>query len=61
MAQGFGEIQRNTIKNSSGYQTIFEKITEATGGETQTYTWYKNAVRKEVNRFKEDKGKFHRD
>ena len=45
MAQGFGEIQRNTIKNSSGYQTIFEKITEATGGETQTYTWYKNAVR----------------
>lgn len=61
MAQGFGEIQRSTVKNDSGYETIFEKITALTGGETQTYTWYKNAVRKEVNRFKEDKNKFHRD
>tara|TARA_B100001250_G_scaffold12784_1_gene11118 strand:- start:2063 stop:2749 length:687 start_codon:yes stop_codon:yes gene_type:complete len=61
MAQGFGDIQRSAAKNDSGYETIFEKITTLTGGETKTYTWYKNAVRKEVNRFKEDKNKFHRD
>ena len=52
MAQGFGDIQRSAVKNDSGYETIFEKITALTGGEKKTYTWYKNAVRKEVNRFK---------
>jgi|TARA_B100001250_G_scaffold411480_1_gene440242 hypothetical protein len=61
MAQGFGEIQRSNIKDSSGYETIFEKITTATNGESKSYVWYKNAVRQEVNRFKEDHQKFHRD
>ena len=61
MAQGFGDIQRSAVKNDSGYETIFEKITALTGGEKKTYTWYKNAVRKEVNRFKEDSNKFVRD
>ena len=61
MAQGFGDIQRSAVKENTGYETIFEKITALTGGEKKTYTWYKNAVRKEVNRFKEDSNKFIRD
>tara|TARA_B100000427_G_scaffold327382_1_gene337994 strand:+ start:9296 stop:9982 length:687 start_codon:yes stop_codon:yes gene_type:complete len=61
MAQGFGDIQRSAVKENTGYETIFEKITALTDGEKKTYTWYKNAVRKEVNRFKEDSNKFVRD
>jgi len=61
MAEGFGEIQRSAVKTESGYETLFEKITAATNGESKTYTWYKNAVRKEVNRFKKSTQKFHRD
>ena len=30
MARGFADIQRNSVKEDSGYQTIFEKVTEAT-------------------------------
>jgi len=61
MAQGFAEIQRNTIKEDAGYKTIFEKVTEDTGGEKKTFTWYKNAVRKEIARFAKDKSKYIRD
>ena len=46
MAQGFATIQRNAVKNNTGYTTLFEKITEMTGGEKQSYNWYKNAVKK---------------
>ena len=30
MATGFAAIQRNTITSTSGYKTLFEKITEKT-------------------------------
>ena len=61
MAQGFGEIQRNTVKNDTGYETIFERITQKTGGDKQTLTWYRNAVRQEVERYRQDNTKFIRD
>ena len=44
MAQGFATIQRNAVKDNTGYTTIFEKITNMTGGEKQSFNWYKNAV-----------------
>ena len=61
MAQGFGEIQRNTIKDNTGYETIFERVTQKTGGDKQTLTWYRNAVRQEVVRYRQDNTKFIRD
>lgn len=61
MAQGFADIQRNELKNNDGYQTIFEKVTNATGGEKQTLTWYKNEVRRQISRFAKDKSKYLRD
>ena len=59
MAQGFGEIQRNTVKNNTGYETIFERITQKTGGDKQTLTWYRNAVRQEVVRYRQDLSLIH--
>ena len=38
MAQGFATIQRNAVKDNTGYTTIFEKITNMTGGEKQAST-----------------------
>ena len=61
MAQGFGEIQRNAVKENTGYETIFERITQKTGGEKKNLTWYRNAVRQEVVRYKQDNSKFIRD
>ena len=54
MAQGFATIQRNSTKEKTGYSTIFEKITGMTGGEKQSYTWYKNAVRKISSEYLQD-------
>tara|TARA_B100001175_G_scaffold107702_1_gene91578 strand:- start:559 stop:1254 length:696 start_codon:yes stop_codon:yes gene_type:complete len=48
MPQGFQEIQRPLEPENTGYETIFEKIQKKTGGQKQTYTWYKNAVRTEA-------------
>ena len=61
MAQGFGEIQRSAVKESTGYETIFEKVSQKTGGEKKSLTWYRNTVREEVVRFKKDHKKFIRD
>lgn len=48
MPQGFGDIQRPSTVEEPGYETIFEKITAQTGGEKKSYTWYRNAVRKQA-------------
>ena len=48
MPQGFQQIQRPVEPEETGYETIFEKVQKKTGGEKQTYTWYKNAVRTEA-------------
>ena len=60
MAQGFATIQRNAVKDKTGYTTIFEKITNMTGGEKQSFNWYKNAVKKVSSEYKKDPGKLIR-
>ena len=45
MAQGFKDIQVPEVKEDAGYETIFEKVKEAAGGETKSYLWYRNAIR----------------
>ena len=60
MAQGFATIQRNQQKKDSGYTTIFEKITSATGGKSQTFNWYRNTVTKIAESFKKDPSKIIR-
>ena len=53
MAQGFATIQQ-CCKDKTGYTTIFEKITNMTGGEKQKLNWYKNAVKKVSSEYKKD-------
>ena len=61
MAQGFATIQRNTTNETTGYTTLFEKITELTGGQKQSFNWYKNAVKKSAMDYKKDPSKIIRD
>ena len=61
MAQGFKDIQINQVNDEPGYETIFEKITAATAGETKSYLWYRNAVRREALRYQDSAGKYIRD
>jgi len=61
MAQGFATIQRNTTNETTGYITLFEKITELTGGQKQSFNWYKNAVKKSAMDYKKDPSKIIRD
>ena len=61
MAQGFATIQRNATKADAGYTTLFEKITEMTGGTKQSFSWYKNAVRKAAMDYKKDPKKLIRE
>ena len=61
MAQGFATIQRNATKADAGYKTLFEKITEMTGGSKQSFSWYKNAVRKAAMDYKRDPSKLLRE
>jgi hypothetical protein len=61
MAQGFATIQRNTTNETTGYTTLFEKITELTGGQKQSFNWYRNAVKKSAMDYKKDPSKIIRD
>ena len=61
MAQGFATIQRNTTKETTGYTTLFEKVTQLTGGQKQSFNWYKNAVKKSAMDYKKDPSKIIRD
>ena len=61
MAQGFATIQRNVTNETTGYTTLFEKITELTGGQKQSFNWYKNAVKKSAMDYKKDPSKIIRD
>ena len=51
MATGFAAIQRNTVTSTSGYKTLFEKITEKTKGEKKTFSWYRAAVKSEASSY----------
>ena len=59
MAKGFGSIQRN-LKTDAG-NTLFEKITSATGGEKKSLSWYRSAVRAAATTYKKDLSKFASD
>lgn len=43
MAKGFKPTKKKVNKNP-GYETIFEKITNETKGESKTYSWYKQRI-----------------
>ena len=58
MASGFASIQRNTVKENSGYKTLFERVTNKTGGEKKSLTWYRNAVKQEASSYKKNFNKY---
>ena len=58
MATGFAKIQRNTIKSTTGYKTLFEKVTEKTGGEKKPLSWYRAAVKSEASTYKKNFQKY---
>ena len=58
MATGFSTIQRNTINKDPGYKTLFERITEATGGAKKPLSWYRSAVKQEASRYKKNFKKY---
>jgi hypothetical protein len=60
MAQGFADTLKTT-EDKKEYQTLFETISEKSGGEKKSYSWYRNAISKEISKFKVDKKKFVRD
>jgi hypothetical protein len=58
MAKGFKKEEAN---NSKGYQTIFEKVKEQTGGEDQSWEWYRRSVKKLATKYKNNEQKFNLD
>jgi len=58
MAQGFKEIQRNKVNKDPGYKTLFERVTEKTGGEKKSYSWYLSAVKSEAGKYKKNFDKY---
>ena len=61
MAKGFADIQVPVIKEDAGYETIFEKVKAEAGGETKSYLWYRNAVRKYAIKLNDDPSRLIRD
>jgi len=61
MATGFKSIQKNTAKKKTGYKTLFERVTEKTGGEKKSLSWYRSAVKSEASTYRKDLSKFNRD
>ena len=61
MAQGFGDIQRNKVNKKPGYKTLFERVTEATGGEKKSLSWYRSAVKSEAGKYKKNFDKYIND
>ena len=45
---GFYDIQRPTVVEDAGYETIFEKVKAKANGEKQTWLWYRNTVKTEA-------------
>jgi len=61
MATGFAEVQRNNIKKNKGTRTIFERITEATEGESKSYDWYRGKVASIASEYRKDPSKVLRE
>ena len=50
MATGFA-LQRDTVNQDPGYKTLFERVTNKTGGEKKSLNWYRSAVKQEASSF----------
>ena len=58
MATGFASVQRNTINKDPGYKTLFERVSNSTGGEKKSLTWYRSAVKAEASKYKKNFSKY---
>ena len=58
MATGFAQVQRNTINSTTGYKTLFERITARTGGEKKSLAWYRSAVKSEASSYNKNFKKY---
>ena len=58
MATGFASIQRNTVNQTPGYKTLFERVNAATGGEKKSLSWYRSAVKSEASKYKKNFNKY---
>jgi len=59
MATGFkSTVQRNNVNKDPGYKTLFERITERTGGAKQSLSWYRSAIKEEAGRYKKNFNKY---
>ncbi len=58
MATGFASIQRNSVNKNPGYKTLFERVSNSTGGEKKSLTWYRNAVKAEASKYKKNFNKY---
>ncbi len=59
MAQGFKSVPRS--KTYTRTNTLFEKVSNAAGGEKKSLTWYRSAVKQAASSYKTDLSKFIRD
>mgnify|MGYP001209583316 CR=1 FL=1 len=58
MATGFRDIQRNKVNKNPGYKTLFERITEKTGGEKKSLSWYRAAVKDVASAYGKDLSRY---
>ena len=58
MATGVAAVQRNNINTTPGSTTLFERITEKTGGEKKSLAWYRSAVKAEASSYKKNFNKY---
>ena len=58
MATGFSSIQRNSVNKEPGYKTLFERVSNKTGGEKKSLSWYRNAVKAEASNYKKNFNKY---
>jgi hypothetical protein len=58
MAKGF---KTETKQKTKGYVTLFEKVKEKTGGEEQTWQWYRKTLRSMATEYKVEPEKTIRD
>jgi len=59
MAQGFKSVKRT--KTYTRTKTLFEKVSNAAGGEKQSLSWYRSTVKQAASSYKKDISKFIRD
>ena len=57
MATGFA-LQRDTVNQDPGYKTLFERVTNKTGGEKKSLSWYRAAVKQEASSYKKNFSKY---